>query len=803
MEKYERRHSGEFSGLLHLGIEAESIEEFDGRFTEFILSLAEKQNAQSHSSEELKSIIRNHAANAAKRYDSDGLRNGSYIHYFRLFRENNETDKKVIDAVNKAAYEITLMLDSEDIDEETKYNEIVRIWSDINNQTGDFENDKDMKILLWKLLGPVLKGVLEVNKEKIGENDIFYASFAKEEDFLERIKDKNRNSAVRRFNKETGNTFNRTPRVSTMIKRTSLLSEDEKEKILKSLKSKDTSLGGEKISSYLARDAEILAFAENDHIDEYFETLSRFLEYLQKEIFTQPDESAEKSTTTYINKYIDFLKNTYLAALREYCEEMRRIKEKCPYIADLILEPYLLRIRLVDGVHEPTALHLFNDWRKMLLEIQENAGYGGDTNFSFVETHQKIKQGNGTSQKERPDKTMLFIKTPATPSITPKIDETTLGMPVLETVQDTNETVNETVLGMPAVDTNSDQTNGYKEKNDDTWSKIWETVNGDSNIDPLGETAHAMPAAPDQIESRLDTILAEAANNTLTRGNKISSYLKELNDTEKEAAVMILTRKMRDEFNLIAEKIKDKQIDLLANEGHDLYQIILMTVYSMYACVDEMKKHFCFECARFYKELRKNQTLNDQETKNLYLITGTLFGIVQQNNYMDESAFQMLQKDGVICEEEKIKTGKLPDYRKVEFPDINDYETAKASLTDEEIESIENIMKEISKEDEAIRSLESLYYLEADLKTSDSPNQTFAVIMGQKKGKINKLKKRVSEIHKNSRGGWFKRTLFMNKELKEQIDEYFENMLECIENSWKENIMPAYILFGNISLGGK
>lgn len=798
MEKYQRRHSGEFSGLLHLGIEAENIQEFDEKFTEFIHSLTDPGNPQARTADEIKSIIRNHAQASDKKSEGSDFSDGQYMHYFLMLRAKNADDVSSLESISGNLYEITGFLDSCRENPDSVYEKLKTLWEKTVEKAASNlkeEDKKDIQILLWKLISPILQGALQMNKGIIGDKNIFYTTFADGKDFSGRVKNKTRTSASNKFRKNVGGKLDRTPRIARMIKNTNRLSKEDKEKILEGIKTKDASLGGEHLSSLLARDAEILAFSENDHISEYFETIEQYLQYLENEVF----DNSSKETPDFSRKYIDFLKNVYLKALRDYCNIMRKIKEKCPYLADLILEPYLLRIDLVDGIHEPTALHLFNDWQKAADIINRNFGYQGEKPFSFTATHQKIKKTNGRSSKERADKTILFVQTPESAGKQGSIDETTLGMPVFQAQEETNNATNETILGIPVIGNSQPDDQKKDQESGDDWSDIWK-IKPKSDIDPFEDTLHH-PSSTRNVENELEMLLSEESLNTVTRNDKISDFIHDLNDNERSLVFNLLHRKIKDGFEMIKYKIFEGQIDLIENEGHDVYQLITMLIYARYACTGEMKKHFSFELAAFYTALINSGILNDQAKKNLNIVVGTLFSIVQNDYRMDQEIFFSLEQNNII-QKGRSRRGSFPGYVSPEFPALNDFPDAANLISDEQKKEILDFQKETAEIIENLVNLQALYNLKGEI-CIDSPPQTYILLFKQIEEKFSSMKRKIEEYGSEIKGGWFNRTFRMRKRVKKDVNDYFVELNACIDYAWEEIICPAYLLFGNILLGEK
>lgn len=760
-----------------------------------------KQKDQS--SKELKCLIRNQKGGLAKKHDS---KNGEYMHYFKFLRAKTEEELNSLENLEKTLYEMMQFLDKNNKSPEETYKKLEILWNELNkeNTSDDRPGKKESQVLLWKLVLKIAQGVIQVNKETTENKDIFYTSFASGEDFKKRLRNKTRNSAVQKFREIIGNKFEIKPHIEKLIKQTDNLSEEDKKSILDNLKSKQSSIGGENFSLLLTRDAEILSFAETDYVDNYFKTIGQYFSYLEKNISQQGQDQTHNSNL----KYLQFLKDSYLNVLKEYCHTMRKSKEANPYIADLLLEPYLLRLELFDGVNEPSALHLLDKWQEQADCINENLKNDHGETFYFVATYEKTKR---SSRDNKINKTRVFL--------TPKSkDATKYGMPTLnKIVEDTENNIDKTLLGLPETEKSFKEEDfrkiakqnerGIKEKGKsdhiekDDWRDVWRQAKLKICDDDGDKSNDLNLDNPEHIEKQLKTIIMEASYNTIRRGDEVSVFLDKLDDDQKKVAIQFLHRKIRREFNAIMQSISKGKTDLIKNSGQSCYQLI-MYIYGRYFCIEEIKKIFCLELAKFYRDLDNQIIKSPDINENLRTIMNTLFIIVQNSHQMSKDTFYSLRKEKIISEETD-KSGELPNIKALDFPDLTENEVIKGMLSEDQNDQILKIKENITCILEQIRNMESFFDLQERLETSENQKEEYISILKEIRSHIITQKKEVRKLHKKLKGNWIKRTFLKKRAKTDTTDESIERLYTYIDKSWKESILPAYLLFGNILLGEK
>lgn len=326
----------------------------------------------------------------------------------------------------------------------------------------------------------------------------------------------------------------------------------------------------------------------------------------------------------------------------------------------------------------------------------------------------------------------------------------------------------------------------------DDWEDIWK-IKPSSEIKDLNE-----------IEAKLHSIITSTDKSTLTRGDRIASFIEELDEEDKKVAIDFLHKKIKDEFNFIKQKICVGIIDLLRRDGFDFHQMIMTLIYGRYAYTEEIKKIFCVELASFYKDLIKNETLEAKTKENLHAVTNNLFTIAQTDRRMSIDVFANLKKEKIISEEQS-GFGELPKPDFDKFPQLNSYPNISESVKDAAVrKEITKTVYKIKRIIEQINDLRAFFKIKEHILMNEDWEQNYISNFKNLKDEFDLQQKKVLELQRKTKETWLKRIFSKKKkETAIETEKYFNDMLSHIKNLWENTVSPAYILFGNVLLGKK
>lgn len=285
---------------------------------------------------------------------------GAYMAYYDLIYGENEAEQEKVARLVPILDEVSQAVNS-DMSEDGLFTFIVAKWNQLADIFASSREDTGTYYILWRIFEPVVLGEIQTDSLNDGKRRLSYI----------KLSDDGSNRAV---SQKTYNVYLKFCEQCNLSIRPSfrhLLETDE------SLDSQFREIflancNGEGIVNTLMRDAEIIAFADNDNIEEYFDTIGNFLDYLIKNYTEKqnglPEDHPGRNGTRSAIAYLNCIKKRYLPELKRYCATMREYKKSQPYMAALLAEAYIIKHNMVSESDEPDVCSLFEKW----IELQKD-----------------------------------------------------------------------------------------------------------------------------------------------------------------------------------------------------------------------------------------------------------------------------------------------------------------------------------------------------------------------------------------------------------------------------------------------
>ncbi len=372
-----------------------------------------------------------------------------------------QIDRSPEEQIDKTLYELTETLLKASILDDNLKGKIKAFWERLVKQVNPDGKNQDAQDMTWQLFEAILYG--DIDMYKIGNNNSSYICECPSMVVIaERYDSKIRDQIRIWVHKEgfTGTTRRRPHLVNIITNNPQLKKNKRLQQIFLLIVGEHRKNRKADTTRRLAGDAEMLALAEEDNVEVYFEIITDFFNYLSTEVFAaSPHEFAKE-----IAAFFRFMSKKYLPVVHQYCKQLREIKGSQPHIEKLLLEALLDR----NGkqIKTPKATVLFKRWEDVQIYLENFAQYKNRRTFSFVNTLnlKTDEQQVATSNKAA---AVVREKTDAKPK-TPSTKGTILGLGAIQNPETTTPSVvatptrqsgneesaksRQTILGIQAVD---------------------------------------------------------------------------------------------------------------------------------------------------------------------------------------------------------------------------------------------------------------------------------------------------------------------------------------------------------------
>lgn len=315
---------------------------------------------------QLKTIVRQHA----KRYQDQTKQlvfdSGFYMHFFGKINAKDENAEHETTKFCENLFRLNEILKTADFTKEQK--SIEKIADDIYNLWIELGgNNKNIKQILWRLFSAIMNGRIEVAKIEQGSKSYYYIYFDNPEKYSAKKTDQSRIQIFKILYTKLGMTEIKKPDLENLLNQDDRLTDENRNRLTKN---------AEKVAFDLRSDLEIIALSENEMIDDYFKAIHGFFEFF----INKTDDPGKKEVFSY------FLKE-YLSYLKTYYEKVRCSASLLPFASDMLLEAYLIKTKMLDGVQEPNLFKLFDPWEKLT-----NGEYSLIKTVSYPKISQLTKQ---------------------------------------------------------------------------------------------------------------------------------------------------------------------------------------------------------------------------------------------------------------------------------------------------------------------------------------------------------------------------------------------------------------------------
>lgn len=367
--------SERFARLLRTEISDENPDAF-GENVEVVLALAREADAGGSplgvgdQKVLLRQLSRRFDARTGNQFFSRGL----YQTFFSAVRARRSGDRARLDEQVALLARVSGLLVDEALAVRSLRAVLVELWGALTEGLPEDDEDApEARMIAWRLFESILRGVVQVDELSTASRTFFCAVLPPREAYHGRLADERRRVLLEDFRFSVGDAYPRRPLLRRVISRSRALPPADRALLVQAV---TASRAGdvEPFSHLLRHHAWILACGQGES-SVYFEVVDALLDHLLERVFV----AAEDDLTRVMRTYLALLRERHLASLRRWCEAMQRARAVTPLLADLLLEPYLLRIGLLDGAEEPGIGAMLRDWAVVQRRLETSLGYQGPT----------------------------------------------------------------------------------------------------------------------------------------------------------------------------------------------------------------------------------------------------------------------------------------------------------------------------------------------------------------------------------------------------------------------------------------
>ncbi|MDY0001589.1 MAG: hypothetical protein RBU30_09870, partial [Polyangia bacterium] len=186
------------------------------------------------------------------------------------------------------------------------------------------------------------------------------------------LQDERRQVLLADFRFAVGDLFPRGPSLTALIRNSTALSPSDRALLIGSICARGPR-DVEPFSHLLRHHGFLVAHVEEDLREPYFELVDSLLGHILEAVLSD----GRDERTSVLRVYLTILRESYLPRLARYSGVLREARAGAELFADLLLEPYLARMGVLDGSREPSLLGLIEDWTALQQVLERQQGYKG------------------------------------------------------------------------------------------------------------------------------------------------------------------------------------------------------------------------------------------------------------------------------------------------------------------------------------------------------------------------------------------------------------------------------------------
>lgn len=684
--------------------------------------------------EELKCLVRH---NAIQYIPHNGAFSaGPYMHYFQEVytpansNYENEPYNEFLVTLDKLC-----SIDYADTDFEVLYPYIKKLWDELLSQISP-ERDRASASILWNVVKPIINGQLNVRKLKLEQKILYFTQFSELNGDSDAKEKKARSEIAKQLKSDIDNLIIKEPKLKKEVRA-----------VL--------------INFYitLLDAARPLSFMEKDYIAKYFTKIDEFIDHLIKNVLRGQQQYEQ------IVQYLTEFKKDFLPGLQQYCEDMRFAKSTNPFVADLLVEAYLLKRQYLDHIQEPHLLLLLEPWENLQNTLIKQTNYQGKP-FSF----------RGKRQKSSLDHTILVFQ--ERQDLQPLATDPHISDKLLQTVQ------------------------AIRKLDEDEQKNIIDDLDGIMNLptnlraEKLNDYLRNLPQEEQIIgKKHMEKIVKKTIDEMLINGNLIDYFIK-ISGIEKYFTEKYLQDKLKEKIEGLQGELTEGKINLESQDGIEKFN----------AEISELKKYLVSASIR--KAFLSSWILLYHKMKNRYensynLIIKVLNEIAETITLPQNLTYEVKFED----QQESINMGEY----EAKIPPLTGENGLDSFKSLPDLDNFSVLQSYLQKHEEFKNELESLHtFINKWIKSFDFINfryfyeikESIYASKDKQLSYINHCKK----LHKEAMSFCTKlRTLkiriidskrYWKKKLIKDTDSYFDELEKIINNYWNHCVLSSLVLYG-------
>lgn len=372
----------EFSQALHAEIRDPDLDIFVQHLETLVRRSAAQAVAWGIGGTELKLLVRHHCHRYNEAVGVPVFEEGSYFPFFTGLYAESDGERQLLLQALEALHELSEGMDDPVSAATATSSRVIHTWSRLTRRDTPLDPTPATQLMLWRVVESLVKGELELVKTRWGDRIRHFPRFASPAMLAARRADPRRAEVLSNLKFTLGCASLRRPPLIKLLERDAALSEEHREILVTAVGSQDPQVA-EPISALLRHHIELIALAGYDRLEIFADLIVDFVTHLRGDVLAV----GRAPENAVMIDYLRVLQERYLPGLFNYARILRKARQGCPFLGDLLHESYLVRTRSFDGDQEPSFARLLQDWTAAQRVIQTRAGYKSTKGFSFAQAY--------------------------------------------------------------------------------------------------------------------------------------------------------------------------------------------------------------------------------------------------------------------------------------------------------------------------------------------------------------------------------------------------------------------------------
>ncbi|MFC1656186.1 hypothetical protein ACFL3C_04925 [Patescibacteria group bacterium] len=296
-----------------------------------------------------------------------------------------QVDYSLEGRINTVLHELTETLHKASSLDDALKGQIKALWEKLAKQVNPDGENQDAQDMAWQLFETILYGDMDMYKNEANSYSPYSCECPSLPVVAERDQGGMRNQIRTWMQAENfAQVTRRRPHlVNIIINNPQLKSNVRLQQIFLLIISEHRKNRRADTTRRLASDAEILALAEEDNIEVYFEIMKEFFTHLSSKVFGESSHEHAKEIAAFFR----FMSSRYLPTTHQFSSQLREIRGSHPHIEGLWLKALLGR----NGgrIKAPVPEELFKRWEEVLIYLEDFAQCKERGIFSFTDALKK------------------------------------------------------------------------------------------------------------------------------------------------------------------------------------------------------------------------------------------------------------------------------------------------------------------------------------------------------------------------------------------------------------------------------